>query len=92
MLCIIKKNQGNLKQNFGIHGHNKRNKSDLHTCYCSTVLYQISVTDMGNKLFDKLPIQIKQLDNYKGLKRDVKTFLLHSSFYTTEEFLHFEGI
>jgi len=47
---------------------------------------------MGNKLFDKLPIQIKQLDNYKGLKRDVKTFLLHSSFYTTEEFLHFEGI
>ena len=78
VLCFIKKNQGNLKQNFEIHGHNKRNESDLHTCYCSTVLYQISVTNMGIKFFNKLPIQIKQLDNYKGFKRDMKTFLLHS--------------
>jgi len=37
-------------------------------------------------------IQIKQLDNYKGFKREVNTFLLHDSFYTIEEFLHFEGI
>ena len=62
------------------------NKSDLHTCYCSTVLYQRSVTNMGIKLFNTLAIQIKQLDNYKGFKRDVKTFHLHNSFYTIEEF------
>jgi len=43
---------------------------------------------MGIKLFNKLPIQIKQLD---GFKREVKNFLLRNSFYTTEEFLHFEG-
>ena len=46
---------------------------------------------MGIKLFNKLPIQIKQLDDYKGFKREVKNFLLCNSFYTIEEFLHFEG-
>ena len=46
---------------------------------------------MGIKLFNKLPIQIKQLDDYKGFKREVKNFLLSNSFYTIEEFLHFQG-
>ena len=92
VLFFIKKYQGNLKQNLGIHSHNTRNKSDLHTHYCSTVLNQRSVTDIGIKLFNKLLIQIKKLDSYKGFKREVKTFLLNNSFYTIEEFLHFEGI
>ena len=90
MLCFLKKHQGNVKQNLEIHGHNTRKKYDLNTRHCSTVLYQKSVTNMGIKLFNKLPIQIKQLDDYKGFKREVKNFLLHNSFYTIEEFLHFE--
>jgi len=79
MLCLIN-NQGNLKQNFGIHGHSTRKKFDLHTHYCSTILYQRSMTNMGIKLFNKLPVQIEQLDNYKGFEREVKTFLLNNSF------------
>jgi len=39
---------------------------------------------MGIKLFNNLPVQIKQLRNYKGFKREVKTFLLINSF---EEFI-----
>ena len=31
MLCFMKQYQGNLQQNFAIHGHNTRNKFDLHT-------------------------------------------------------------
>jgi hypothetical protein len=41
---------------------------------------------MGIKLYNKLPVQIKLLDNYKGFKREVKTFLLNNTFYTIEEF------
>ena len=89
MLCSLKKHHGNVKQNLEIHGHNSRKKYDLHTRHCSTVLYQKIVTNMGIKLFYKLPIQIKQLDDYKGFKREVKNFLLCNSFYTIEEFLHF---
>ena len=92
MLCFTKKYHGNLKQNCGIHGHNKRNKLDLHTRYCGTLLYHRSVTNMSTKLFNKLPVQIKQVDDYKCFKREVKNFLLNNSFYTIEEFLHLEGI
>jgi hypothetical protein len=92
VLSYVKKYQGNLKQNFGIHGYNTRNKLDLHTCYCSTILYRGSVKNVGFKLFNKLPVRIKQLDNYKGFKREMKTFLLNNSLYTIEEFLNFEGI
>ena len=31
VLCFIKKYQGNLQQNFAVHGHYTRNKFDLHT-------------------------------------------------------------
>ena len=90
--CVfLKKHQGNVKQNLEIHGHNTRKKHDLHTRHCSTVLYQKSVTNMSIKLFNKLPIQIKQLDDYKSFKREVKTFLICNSFYTIVEFLHNEG-
>ena len=49
VLCFTKQYQGNLRQNFGIHVHNTRNIFDLHTHYCSTILYQRSVTNMGIK-------------------------------------------
>ena len=65
-----------MKQNLEIHGHNTRKKYDLHTRHSSTVLYQKSVTNMGIKLFNKLPIQIKQLDDYKGFKERSETFSL----------------
>ena len=80
-----------MKQNLEIHGHNTRKKYDLHTRHCSTVLYQKRGTNIGIKLFNKLPIQINQLDDYKGFKREGKNFLSCNSFYTMEEFLHFEG-
>jgi hypothetical protein len=31
VLCFIKQYQGNLKRNFGIHGHKTSNKFHLHT-------------------------------------------------------------
>jgi hypothetical protein len=92
VLCCIKQYQGNLQQNFAIHGHNTTNKFDLHIHYCSTVLCQRSEINMGIKLFNKLPIQIKQLNNYKGFKKEVKSFLLHNSLYAIEEFFNFGGI
>ena len=81
MLCFMKEYEGNQKHGFGIHGHNTRNKFGLCTQYSSTVLYQRSATNMGIQLFNKLPVQIKQVDSYKGFKREGKTFLLNNSFY-----------
>ena len=83
---FYKEGQRNLTQNFKIHGHNTRNKYDLHACYCSTILYQRSVTNISIKLFKKFQVQTKQLDNYNGFKREVKTFFFNNSFYMIEEF------
>ena len=49
-------------------------------------MYQRSVINTGIKLFNKLPIQIKKLDKFRSFKREVKTFLIHNSFYTIDEF------
>ena len=86
MLCFLKKYKWNLKHNSEIHGHNTRRKQDLHTQQWNTVMYQKSVINMGIKLFNKLPMQIKQLDKYKNFKKEVKAFLIQNAFYTIEEF------
>ena len=77
-----------MKHNSEIHGHNIRRKQDLqvHVQQCNTTLYQKSVLNMGIKLYNKLLIQIKQLDTYKSFKKEVKTFLAHKADYTMEEF------
>jgi len=89
MLCFINKYQGIMKHNFDVHAHNTRMKHDLHIHHCNTVLYQKSVINMGVKLFNKLPLQIKTLYNSKTFKRVVKTFLISNAFYTVDEFLYF---
>jgi hypothetical protein len=64
-----------------------RNKFGFCTQYCSAVLCQRSATNVGIQLFNKLPVQIKHLDNYKCFEGEVKTFLLNNSLYTIEEFV-----
>ena len=51
---------------------------------CGQSLYRLSYP--GIKLYNKLPVQFKQLDNYKCFEREVKTFLLNNLFHTIEEF------
>jgi len=82
----MKKHYHNLKYRFEIHEHNTRSKNDLYQQYCNTSNYQKSVLNMGTKLFNKLPSQIKHLDNYNKFKKELKNFLLVNSFYTIAEF------
>jgi hypothetical protein len=55
-----------------MHGHNTSNKLDVLTRYYSTVLDHSGVTNMGIKLVNKFPVQIKQVDSYKYFEREVK--------------------
>ena len=61
----------------------KKYKGDIQQY--NTALYEKSVINMGIKLYNKLPIRIKQLDTYKSFKKEVKTFLVHNAVYTIEE-------
>ena len=61
VLCFIKKYKWNLKQNFVIHEHNTRSKYDFHTQFCNTTLFEVSVLNMGVKLYKYLPLKIKKI-------------------------------
>jgi hypothetical protein len=42
---------------------------------------------MGIWLYNKVPINIKKLKEYKLYKRELKYFLIDHAFYSVEEFL-----
>ena len=42
---------------------------------------------MGIRLYNKVPMQIKKLEEYKLYKRELKSVLIDHEFYSVEEFL-----
>jgi hypothetical protein len=86
VLCYIKKEKGDLQHNCGFYKYNTRSKYDLHIQFCNSSLLQNSVLHMGVRLYKRLPLKIKKLDNFNQFRKAVKSTLLNSSFYTLEEF------
>jgi hypothetical protein len=53
--------------------------------YISNLVIQISiksVINMGILLYNKVPINIKKLEEYKPYKRELKSFLIDHAFYS----------
>jgi hypothetical protein len=46
-----------------------------------------SAIDMGVKIFNSHPLELKTTDNFKVFKKKLKNYLLHSSFYSLQVFL-----
>ena len=46
-----------------------------------------NVINMGIRLYNKVPINIKNLEEYKPYKREPKSLLINHTFYSVEEFL-----
>jgi hypothetical protein len=42
---------------------------------------------MGTKVYNNLPVFIKEIDDYKAFKKELKLFLPLHTFYSVEEFL-----
>jgi hypothetical protein len=89
MVCWIKYYRGKLTSNLDLHDYNTHKKFDLHQLTCRTNLTRDYGLNLGIKLYNKLPGQIKQLDPKHKFKTNVKKFLLQHTFYSIEEFLSF---
>jgi hypothetical protein len=87
MVYQIKINLKGLKQNLTIHEYKTQQRFDLQTRYCRTDIFKKSVTNLGTKLYNKLPNHIKGLENLKLFKKELKAFLLHHTFYSVDEYL-----
>jgi len=87
MVYQIKINIKGLKHYLTIHEYKTQQGFDLQTRYCRTHIFKKSLTNLGTKLYNKLPNYIKSLENLKLFKKEKKTFLLHHTFYSVDEYL-----
>jgi len=76
-----------MKYNEEIHDHCTRQKSDLHIQFCRTTLLKNSSTNVGTKLYNKLPNTIKTLEKLQEFKRRLKYFLLQYISYSVDEYM-----
>ena len=61
---------------------------DIHVKLHKTEIYKKSVINMGTKVYNNLPGFIKEIKDYKALKKKLKIFLLLlHTFYSVEEYV-----
>jgi hypothetical protein len=66
----------------------QRRKRDILIKLQKTEIYERSVINMGPKVYNNLSKFLKEIDDYKAFKKELKLFLLIQSFYSVEEFIH----
>jgi len=59
---------------------------DIHVKLHKTEVCKNSVISMCIKVYNNLPGFMKEIDDYKAFKKELKLFLLHHSFYSFAEF------
>jgi len=62
-------------------------KLDIHVKQQKTEIYKKSVINMDTKIYNNLPEFLKEIDDYKTFKKELKLFLLLHSFYSVEDFV-----
>jgi len=93
LAVYVAKNIDDFTINSDIHSINTRHKSRLYPPLLRLTKYQKGVYYTGIKIYNCLPLKIKELSGkIKHFKRSLKKFLLHGSFCTMEEFLDWTSI
>jgi len=55
--------------------------------FVELIFLKKNVINLGTKLYNKLPNYIKNLENLKTFKKQLKAFLLQQTFYSEDEYL-----
>jgi hypothetical protein len=77
----------NFKTNLEVHGLNTRSNHDLHFPVANLSVFQKGVCYSGIKLFNHLPLPLKQLPNdIPKFRASLKRVLLINSFHMVEEY------
>jgi hypothetical protein len=76
-----------LEQNSKVHQYNTRRKLDIHVKLQKTEIDKKSVINIGTKMYNNLPKFLKEIDDDKIFKKELKLFILLQTFYSVEEFV-----
>jgi hypothetical protein len=85
-LCFLKKNKIYTTLYSDVHSYNTVHKHNLYVQPCNTSRCKKSVTNMGIKICNNLPSEIKTTQNFKAFKLKLKNYLLLNAFYSLKEF------
>jgi hypothetical protein len=84
---FVIKNMHLFQLNSNIHGINTRIKRDLHLPSTNLTLVQKGVLYAGSKMYNQLPVHIKNLsNNIKNFKSALKNNLIDNAFYSLDEY------
>ena len=75
--------------NSEIHNLNTRFRDNLYLPSTNLTMAQKEVLYTGSRIFNYLPLQIKNLSgDLKTFKKKLKNFLIDHTFYSLDEFYH----
>jgi hypothetical protein len=80
-----KKNKIYATQYSDVHDYNTIHKRDLYVQICNTERSKRGVINMETKIFNGLPIELKNEMNLNVFKRKPKGYLLCNVFYSLQE-------
>ena len=87
-MYYIKWNKEGLQQNLAKHDYETQDGVDFQTHFCRTDIFKKSVNNLGTKLY-KFPNYLKNLENLKLLKKQLKAFLLRQTFYSDDKYVSY---
>lgn len=80
--------KSNRPRNYNVHEYNTRHKKDVYMVSHRRTLYEKSPTYAGGVLYNKLPVDIKNVEDKNLFKRVLKTYFTDSEYYSVNDFLH----
>ena len=85
LLMFLNKNKNHFTVNSEIHHYATRQQSNFHQPVANLTKYQKGIGYLGVKVFNKLPLYIKEeFDNTRKFKQSVKDFLIGKPFYSLQ--------
>lgn len=89
LILYVKTNLKDFKTNDSIHNHNTRTSNKLSIPTHHTSLFQKGAHYNGIKLFNKLPLYLKNIHSVEKFKKTLKEILLQICCYNVEEYYEF---
>lgn len=86
-LCFVKRNLHLFKTNSSYHNYNTR-RNDLVLPPHNSTLYEKSPSYLCIKLYNSLPEEIKNTQNFNSFKAKIKNVLVEGTFYDVGAFLN----
>ena len=87
MCVFVFNNKDRFLKRSEIHNVNTRQRDNLHVPHARLGIKFKSCNNLGPKLFNMLPLCIRQEQCFIKFKRHLKRFLVDNSFYSVQEFL-----